>query len=72
MNTWPGGERKAMTQSEHVEWNDNNYPGTLQLCEICDEATGGCEEDSIYLEDGTGPLCLECHRKTDEYINDDN
>lgn len=61
-NTWPGGRRHAMSQSEHAEWNANNYPGTLQLCCDCDEPTGRCEEDSIYAdEDGEhGPLCESC------------
>ena len=63
MNTWPGGKRHAMTQTEHEHWNATNYPGTLQLCSECDAETGRCEEDSIYLgDDGEiGPLCEECY-----------
>lgn len=63
MNTWPGGDRHAMTQSEHEEWNACNYPGTRQLCSECDAETGRCEEDSIYLGDDceVGPLCEECY-----------
>ena len=67
MNTWPDGYRHAMHQDEHEKWNDMNYPGTRQLCCKCDEPTGRCEDDSIYTEDGDGPLCLECWQNTDEY-----
>lgn len=62
-NTWPGGRRHAMTQGQHEAWNAHEYPGTRQLCERCDEPTGQCEEDSFYLDDGTGPLCRECYRE---------
>ena len=58
-NTWPGGERKAMSQSEHERWNAANYPGTLQLCSVCSEPTGRCEEDEILSADGD-PLCETC------------
>lgn len=62
MNTWPGGQRHAMTQSEHESWNARVFPGTRQLCEECGEPTGRCEDDSLYAdEDGEiGPLCEEC------------
>ena len=58
-NTWPGGFRHAMDQGEHERWNASNYPGTLQLCHICSEPTGRCEEDAIWDDDGN-PLCEEC------------
>lgn len=67
-NTWPGGVRRALTQAEHERWNASNYPGTLQLCCLCRQPTGRCEEDSIYVDaapDGNswvGPLCEECYR----------
>ena len=61
-NTWPGGKRHAMTQTAHERWNRENYPGTLQLCGICDEPTGFCEEDGIWTEDGE-PLCSECAKQ---------
>jgi len=62
MNTWPGGRRHAMAQSEHEAWNARNFPGTRQLCEQCGEPTGRCEDDSLYADDdgGIGPLCVEC------------
>ena len=60
-NSWPGGFRHAMSQSEHERWNSGNYPGTRQLCCKCEEPTGRCEEDSIYIDDDTGPLCEECY-----------
>lgn len=59
-NTWPGGHRHAMSQAEHAEWNANHHPGTRQLCEDCGEPTERCEEDSIFLDDGHGPLCKQC------------
>lgn len=59
MNTWPNGVRRAMNQSEHAEWNAQNYPGTLEICAKCDEPTGNCEEDNI-LNDGGEPHCRDC------------
>ena len=59
-NTWPGGTRHAMSQSEHEEWNASNYPGTLQLCDICDKPTGRCEDDSIFCGCDAGPFCEGC------------
>lgn len=68
MNTWPNGERRAMTQSEHNHWNASNYPGTLQLCSECENPTGRCEDDSIYLDDDglVGPLCEECYAEASQ------
>lgn len=60
MNTWPGGQRKAMDQSEHRAWNASNWPGTRQLCDLCGDETGRCEEDSIYLDEDSGPVCEQC------------
>ena len=59
-NTWPGGVRHAMAQSAHDEWNSHVYPGTLQLCSICDEPTGRCEDDTIWSEITSEPLCADC------------
>ena len=59
-NTWPGGHRHAMYQSEHENWNACNYPGTRQLCSKCDEPTGRCEDDSLWSDDGES-LCEECY-----------
>lgn len=68
MNTWPGGKRHAMSQSDHVKWNSSHYPGTGQLCLFCGEPTERCEEDSIYADDNgeIGPLCLECYHSFGE------
>lgn len=62
MNTWPGGKRHAMNQSEHKRWNSYNYPGTRQLCSECGDETGRCEDDSLYADDDheIGPLCEKC------------
>ena len=57
-NTWPGGYRHAMHQTDHEAWNNENYPGTRQLCHSCGEPTGRCEEDEMLL-DGE-PVCEEC------------
>ena len=67
MNTWPSGRRHAIYQSEHESWNAQHYPGTRQMCSFCNEPTGRCEDDAIYLEDGSGPLCEECRNESDEY-----
>lgn len=31
-NIWPDGFKKAITQREHLEFNNGHYPGTRQLC----------------------------------------
>ena len=35
----------------------------VERCAVCDEPTGraGLHEDSLYLEDGYGPLCEACY-----------
>ena len=65
-NTWPGGERRAMTQSDHEAWNADNYPGTLQLCDDCGDETGRCEDDTIWSTDGERVLCYACSEKDTE------
>jgi len=60
-NSWPGGVRKALYQRQHDEWNASHYPGTRQVCTLCDSPTGRCEEDAIYIEDDVGPICEECY-----------
>ena len=60
-NSWPGGRRRALTQREHDRWNARNYPGTRQVCESCREPTGRCEDDTLYDDGGTGPLCEDCY-----------
>ena len=60
MNTWPGGKKRAITQSEHERWNATHYPGTRQLCALCGDPTGRCEEDAYRDEDGE-PLCHDCY-----------
>lgn len=59
MNTWPNGKRKALDQAEHENWNASNYPGTRQLCDICGDPTGRCEEDCFITDDGE-VLCEDC------------
>jgi hypothetical protein len=54
-NTWPGGRRRALSQSEHEAWNANNYPGTRALCHLCDEPTGD-----------EGYICPDCADSEEE------
>lgn len=63
MNEWPDGYRHAMHQSEHEEWNAANYPGTRQLCSICDDPTGRCEDDTLSVDDDGSPLCELCYEE---------
>lgn len=65
-NTWPGGTRHAMSQSDHARWNASHHPGTRQTCELCDSETERCEEDSLYTTDGIGPLCPDCYAAAKE------
>jgi len=66
MNTWPDRHRRALSQSEHEQWNRRVYPGTRQLCEHCGQPTGRCEEDSLYADEDheDGPLCYDCYHKS--------
>ena len=62
---WKG---KALDQGTHERINARFYPGTRQLCVLCDQPTGRCEEDTIELDDGTSPVCETCRderRRTD-------
>ena len=72
MNTWPDGtgfttKPKALTQSEHKRWNASHNPGTRQLCDLCGEPTGRCEEDATWSVDGE-PLCEECAKEHPECV----
>ena len=62
MNTWPNGRRRPLSHGEHDRWNSTHYPGTRQLCALCDVPTGRCEDDELRSDDG--PLCEECWSKT--------
>ena len=61
-NTWPGGVRRALTQSQHQQWNATHYPGTRQLCEICGEPTGKTEDCE--------PICYRCYLEEAAVDND--
>ena len=55
---------KARSQSEHRRINAREYPGTRQLCSVCNEPTDRCEEDALYLDadvENSGPLCMTCY-----------
>lgn len=58
MNAWPGGVRRALSQKEHEQWNAHEYPGTRQLCSICNEPTDRCEDDTLWVDDQ--PVCEAC------------
>jgi len=71
-NSWPGGRRHAMLPSQHDAWNAHNYPGTRQLCDLCGEPTGRCEDDTLWAgdEDDIGPLCVSCWNNAKEPANE--
>lgn len=53
----------ALSQDTHRQINSRHYPGTRQMCVICDQPTGRTTgEDSMYNGD-EGPVCEECHRE---------
>ena len=64
-NTWPGGRRHAMSQSQHESWNAKNHPGTRQLCALCGAPTGRDEDDGLYLSDDGDPVCPQCWEADD-------
>jgi len=54
-----GGFNRALTQEQHAEVN-SVHPGlTLQYCDLCGDATGRCEEDAMYDDDGN-TICENC------------
>jgi hypothetical protein len=61
---------KSISQAEHSRINAHFWPGTRQLCVQCGGETERCEEDAIYLNDETGPLCEYCYHKSDEYLKE--
>lgn len=69
MNTWPSGKRHVMHQSEHEVWNSSHYPGTRQLCSLCNSPTWRCEDDSLYADEDSqiGPLCETCWEQARQY-----
>jgi hypothetical protein len=52
-------EGRALSQAEHERWNAHDYPGTRQLCCLCDQPTERCEDDTLVVGD-VGPLCPDC------------
>lgn len=59
------GEVRALSQNVHEAINARHYPGTRQLCVTCDEPTGRCEEDGIFIDD-LGPLCEACRDQAEQ------
>jgi hypothetical protein len=68
VNTWPGERRHAMEQDSHERWNAQHYPGTRQICSLCEAETDRCEEDSLEVAD-SGPLCETCYLAEKEHGN---
>jgi len=58
--------KRVMTQAEHENYNSSHYPGTRQLCSLCGEPTGRCEDDTIWSNDDE-PICVECYYKESEF-----
>lgn len=59
MNLPKFGPGIKLSQDDHERINTVCYPGTRQLCHLCDEPTGRCEDDSIFIDE-LGPLCESC------------
>jgi formylmethanofuran dehydrogenase subunit E len=51
----------ALNQDQHEAINAREYPGTRQICALCGEPTGRCEEDSLYRYDEEKPVCEACY-----------
>jgi len=60
---------RALTPQEHEAWNATHYPGTRQMCAICDEPTGRCEDDAIYTINGD-TICEDCADEHPELLED--
>ena len=63
-NWWDG---RALSQSTHARINASNYPGTRQLCTLCECPTGRCKEDEMVIED-VGPVCEDCYANENPYL----
>ena len=59
-NTWPGDNRRALTQDEHRKWNAGNNPGTLDICAECDGPTGSAGAEDAILNSNGESICEEC------------
>lgn len=57
------GIKRPLTQKQHSTVNSIYNGLTMEECIECGEYTGhaGPGEDSIYTDDGYGPLCSECY-----------
>ena len=54
----------ALTPAEHDRINAQSYPGTREMCLVCDEPTGnaGKGDGSLYCPDcEKGPYCWVCY-----------
>ena len=57
---------RPIGQTEHARINAREYPGTRQMCCICDQPTERCEEDTISIiidNDELSPLCIDCYHE---------
>lgn len=64
-NWWDG---KALDQTTHARINAQHYPGTLEICDACDEPTGnaGAGDGSLFTDEGEGPFCEACWKALEE------
>lgn len=53
---------KVYSQTEHERINAVSYPGTRQLCSLCNAPTERCEDDSLFYNED-GPLCIDCFKE---------
>lgn len=64
---WKG---RAHHQDVHERINARHYPGTRQLCSVCEQPTGRCEDDTLSVGD-RGPFCEECWAEIPEAERDE-
>ncbi len=55
------GIKRPLFPSQHEAVNARYPSCTLQYCILCNEATGRCEEDTIWNSNGE-PICEECNK----------
>lgn len=56
-------------------YNQGDPRQKIQLCDLCDQPTGSCEEDHVYNLDPvtedriTGPVCNDCYKPVEDKKN---
>jgi hypothetical protein len=54
--------KHRLSQCDHEKFNASHYPGTRQMCSICDKPTERCEDDEIVTIHGD-PVCVDCYEE---------